>query len=161
MPGANPEGAHCRGRCLHRPAGLALPRTAAGGPWPSPTNGFYARRRPGGCAYKQNKADAFQDGRRRSFYISAFSAQGRASPCRGAHASITTQGCANSRRGVWSAQGPHKSVQGRKQASPRRAVQIHTSLCKYAQGRAVSAGTGGRFRRCRRSGCRRGRGCPR
>ena len=31
---ANP----CRGRCSHRPANPAPPRTPAGGPWPSPTN---------------------------------------------------------------------------------------------------------------------------
>ena len=68
----------------------------AGGINPSPTNGFYARRRPGGCAHKQNKAGAFQDGRRRSFlYIQLFRtgprkfARGRTSLCRGEQADIS------------------------------------------------------------------------
>ena len=37
----------CRGRCLHRPADLAPPRTPAGGINPAPTNRGKARSQPG------------------------------------------------------------------------------------------------------------------
>ena len=129
MPGADPEGVHCRGRCLHRPGGLALPRGlraddehrplqrklydrnqpgawappwGAGGINPAPTNGFYARREPG-CAHKQNEAGAFQDGRRRSFlYIQLFRTRPRK----------FARGRASSHEAAQVRTGPRKFVQG-------------------------------------------------